>query len=62
MAQKAGKIPTVGRVWGIFVMAPAWAWDPKTEGGGFLGREGLGIGGEMKGDGVMGKNKNVCGE
>lgn len=54
MAQKAGKVPTVGRVWGIFVMALAWAWDPKREGGGFLGREGLGMGWEKDRGGIKG--------
>lgn len=53
MAQKAGKVPTVGRVWGIFVMALAWVWDPKREGGGFPGRGWLGKSGEMKGEGAI---------
>ena len=59
MAQKAGKIPTVGRVWGIFVMAPAWVWDPKREGGGFLGREWLGKGREKRGEGAIERYESV---
>jgi hypothetical protein len=39
-------------------MAPAWVWDPKREGGGFLGREWLGMGQKMDRGGISGVMKS----